>query len=156
NCDPQFRGKATYECNLSSISPSGKLTFRVSGFNNCESIGSNHMVATDPARGWIWTLENVGHRIRKFDRKGKQLLTIEDVKGSALAVDPKTGNLWVVSSRGNIQGDKTLVFSARGMVLATYDVSGWDIAYDKKGKAFWICGPKLAKVSADKGTVAFS
>jgi hypothetical protein len=155
NCDPVYEGKPSYEDNLSCIDTAGKLRFRVSGFNTCESIGSNHMVASDPARGWVWALENVAHRVRKFDRAGKQLLALDGVRGSALAVDPRTGNLWVLLSQGTIHGDKTKVFSPKGKLLATYPVSGWDVAYDKKSRAFWIAGRDLAKVDARQGTVAF-
>jgi DNA-binding beta-propeller fold protein YncE len=155
NCDPTFQGKPAYEDNLTCLAGSGRLVFRVSGFNNCEAIGSNHMVAADPARGHVWVLENVGHRIHKLDRAGKKRLTLSGIHASALAVDPATGNLWVLTSKGTIYGDKTRVFSPAGKPLATYAVSGWDIAHDRKGKAFWIAGPRLAKVDAAGGKVAF-
>jgi DNA-binding beta-propeller fold protein YncE len=155
DCDEDYQGKPAYADNLSYIDASGKVAFRVSGLNNCESIGSNHMVAVDPKRGWIWALENVGRSVRKFDRKGKELLSIKDVKGSAVAVDPETGNVWVLTSAGRIDSGKTVVYDAKGKEVASYDVTGWDIAYDPKGKAFWIAGRKLAKVAAKTGKVAF-
>jgi DNA-binding beta-propeller fold protein YncE len=155
DCDPEFKGKDSYADNLSCISTAGGLVFRVSGFNNCECIGSSHMVAGDPARGCVWALENVAHRIRKFDRAGKELLSLPAVQANALAVDPATGNLWVLTSKGTIDGDKTEVFRADGKHLATHDVSGWDITYDRKGKAFWVAGSRLAKLDARSGAVAF-
>ena len=87
-------------------------------------------------RGWIWVLENVGNRIHKLDRQGKELLVIKDVKASALVVDPASGNLWVIATNGTIDGDHTEVYSADGKSLHTYGVSGWDIAYDNVGKHF--------------------
>jgi hypothetical protein len=153
NCDPEYKGKEKYADNLSYIDAAGKVVFRVSGLNNCESIGSNHMVAVDQTRGWVWILENVGHTVRKYDRAGKELLVLKDIHASALAVDPDTGNLWVVTSRGTIHGDKTVVFDAKGKRLTTYDISGWDIAYDKKGKAFWIAGRNLARIGVDNSTL---
>ena len=48
-----------------------------------------------------------------------------------------------------------MVYDHEGEVVATYEVSGWDIAYDPKGKSFWIAGGKLAKVAAKTGKVAF-
>lgn len=155
DCDEQYIGKAGYEDNLTYFDATGKVVFRVSGFNNCQSIGSNHTIAADGVRGWIWAVEIVGERIRKFDRTGKELLTIPGIKASALAVDPETGNLWVITSKGTVKGEKTKVFDPKGKLLETHDVSGFDISYDKKGKAFWIAGPKLAKVSVD-GKIAFS
>src|SRR5262245_39007774 len=114
DCDEEYKGKASYGDNLTAIDASGKATFSVSGFNNCEAIGSNHMLAVDAKRGWIWALENVGHRVRKFDRKGKELLAIKDVKGHAIAVDPETGHLWVLTSSGTIYGEQTVVYDAMG------------------------------------------
>jgi hypothetical protein len=153
DCDPDFRGKVVYQDNLTFIDPAGKLGFRVEGLNCCESIGSNHMIAGDPKRGWVWVVENVGHRIRKFDRDGKELLVLENIHASALAVDPFTGDLWVLTSTGTIHGEKTVVFDANGHQLAVHDVSGWDIAYDRKSKSFWIAGQNLAKVSDGKVVV---
>lgn len=147
NCDPIYKGKEKYEDNLSSISSEGKIAFRVSGLNNCESIGSNHMVADDPKRGVIWVLENVGHCIRKFDRSGKELLVVKDLDASALAVDAESGNLWVLTTKGTIYGDNTVVFDSKGKQIAVHNVSGWDIAYDQKSKSFWIAGRNLAKVN---------
>lgn len=146
NCDPDFKGKAAYEDNLSSISSAGKLLFRVSGLNNCESIGSNHMIASDAKRGWVWICENVGHCIHKYDRAGKELLVLNDIQCHALAVDPDNGDLWVLTEKGKIYGDKTVVFDAQGNQKTVYNVSGFDIAYDRKSKSFWIAGRNLAKV----------
>lgn len=146
NCDPVFKDKIVYEDNLSSISPIGKLLFRVSGLNNCESIGSNHMIASDVKRGWVWIIENVGHRIHKYDQAGKELLVLNDIQASALAVDPDTGDLWILTSKGTIYGEKTVVFDAQGSQKIVHDVSGFDIAYDRKSKSFWIAGRNLAKV----------
>lgn len=37
NCDDQYQGKEEYKDNLTLLDPTGKQTFRLSGFNNCES-----------------------------------------------------------------------------------------------------------------------
>jgi hypothetical protein len=153
NCDRDYQGKDEYADNLSSIDGLGKLVFRASGLNNCESIGSNHMVAVDARRGWVWVTENVGHRVRKYDRAGKELLVLRDVRASALAVDPENGDLWALTSTGKIDGGKTVVFDAEGRQRAAHDVSGFDIAYDAKSRAFWVVGRRLAKVQG--GRVVF-
>src|SRR5437763_1410400 len=67
DCDDQYQGKAEYRDNLTLLDSAGNQAFRISGFNNCESIGSSKMVAADPARMCIWVIENVAHRIRRFD-----------------------------------------------------------------------------------------
>ncbi len=150
DCDPDYQGKQAYADNLTYLDHAGKVIFRVSGLNNCQTIGSNNMIAVDRARGWVWVLEIVGHTVRKYDFKGKELLKLENVRASALAVDPNTGNVWVVTSDGTIQGeksDKTVVFDPQGKRLATHNVTGWDITYDSKGKAFWLAGPNLTRIT---------
>jgi DNA-binding beta-propeller fold protein YncE len=155
NCDDQYQGKEEYKDNLTLLDPTGKQTFRVSGFNNCESIGSSRMVAADPARKCIWVIENVAHRIRRFDLAGKEMLTIPEVNGSAIAVDPETGNVWALAG-GAIGNGRTVVYDDKGKEVASYEISGWDIAYDRKGKAFWIAERKLTKITAAKGEVVCS
>jgi hypothetical protein len=155
NCDEQFKGKVEYEDNLTLLDSTGKQTFRVSGFNNCESIGSNRMVVADANRDCIWTIENVAHRIRRFNLAGQETLAIEGIHGSAIAVDPETGNLWALVGKQIGEG-KTEVYDTTGKLVASYDISGWDIVYDRKAHAFWIADRKLTKISAAKGEVQFS
>jgi len=149
DCDPDYQGKATYADNLSYIDGSGKLVFRVSGLNTCQMIGSNRQVSYDAARGHVWVAESVGHQIRKFDLDGKELLVVKDVKPGAIALDPESGNLWAMRSTGAIDGGDLVVLSPTGKELAVHNVSGWDLAYDAKGKAFWAAGKDLVKVSLE-------
>jgi len=153
NCDPEFNGKQNYEDNLTYYDATGNVVFRISGLNNCETIGSDHMIAADSDRGFIWVLETVGNRIHKYDRQGKELLVIPNVKANSIAIDPETSKLWAILSNGTIYGDKTVVYDPQGKILATYDVIGFDIVYDKKEKAFWLAGQKLTKIDARSGQV---
>jgi sugar lactone lactonase YvrE len=155
DCDPDFKGKQNYEDNLTYYDATGNVVFRISGLNICESIGSNHMIAADSDRGCIWLLENVGKQIHKYDRQGKELLVIPNVKANAIAIDPESGNLWVILSNGTIHGNKTDVYDPQGKLLLTYLVSGFDLVYDKNEKAFWFAGPKLTKIDARNGHVLF-
>jgi DNA-binding beta-propeller fold protein YncE len=148
NCDPDYKGKDAYEDNLSFFDASGKLVARVSGLNNCEEIGSPHKIAVDLARGRVWVTENVGHRILRYDLAGRQLGSFPEVKASALAHDPATGHLWVLRSTGAIAGGSTEVLDQAGRSLGTYNCHGWDIAYDSRGKAFWLADRDLTKISA--------
>jgi DNA-binding beta-propeller fold protein YncE len=156
NCDDEYKGKEEYKDNLTLFDSAGKQTFRVSGFNNAESISSSRMIATDPTRKCIWVIENAAHRIRRFDLAGKETLTIPGVHGSAIAVDPETGNVWALAGEGGIGKSKTVVYDDKGKDVASFDISGWDIAYDRKAKAFWIAEQKLTKITAAKGDVVFS
>ncbi len=155
DCDEQYRGKATYSDNLTLFDATAKQTFRVSGFNNCQSIGSSRMVATDAKRKCVWVIENVAHRIRRFDLAGKETLSIGEVHGSAIAVDAETGNVWALAGKGQIGSGKTVVYDDTGKEVASHDVSGWDIVYDRKAKAFWIAEKKLTKITP-RGDVLFS
>jgi hypothetical protein len=156
DCDDEYEGKEEYKDNLTFFDSAGKQTFRVSGFNNCESIGSSRMIATDPTRKCIWVIENVAHRIRRFDLAGKETLAIPGVNGSAIAIDPETGYVWALASEGQIGKGKTVVYDDKGKEVASFGISGWDIAYDRKAKAFWIAEKKLTKITAAKGDVVFS
>ncbi|MFO0846418.1 MAG: hypothetical protein U0797_29295 [Gemmataceae bacterium] len=156
NCDELYRGKANYEDNFTLFDSTGKLTFRVSGFNNCESIGCSRMVAPDPARRCVWALENVAHRLRRFDLAGKETLTIDSVHGSAIAVDPATGNVWLLAGGGRIGQGDTVVYNDKGSQVASHPVTGWDLAYDPRAKAFWIADRKLTKLTAATGAVVFT
>jgi DNA-binding beta-propeller fold protein YncE len=156
NCDEQYQGKQEYKDNLTLLDSKGKQTFRVSGFNNCRSSVSSRMVATDLARKCIWVIENVAHRIRRFDLAGKEMLTIPGVDGSAIAVDPQTGNVWTVVGRSRFRMGKTVVYDNTGREVASYDISGRDIAYDRKAKAFWIAEKQLTKIIAATGEVVWS
>ncbi len=156
DCDEQYKGKKSYVDNLTFFDTTGTLKFRQSGFNNCQSIGSSRMIAVDSARECIWVIENVGRRIRRLDFAGKENLTIPEVHGSALAVDPETGNVWALIGDGSIGKGKVAVYDSTGKDVASYDVSGWDIAYDRKSKAFWIVEKNLTKVNAADGQILCS
>ena len=163
NCHDQYTGNGGYKDNLTLVDLAGKQTFRVSGFRNCESIGSSRMIAADPARRCVWVIENSANRVRRFDLSGKETLAINGVQGSAIAVDLETGNLWALGELPNGELDKrqighgkTVVFDDNGRVIALHNITGFDIVYDKKAKAFWIADRNLTKVTAAKGEVLFS
>jgi DNA-binding beta-propeller fold protein YncE len=147
DCDPAYKGKASYEDNLSFFDSSGKLVARVSGLNNCQEIGSPHKIAIDRKREVVWAAENVGHRLLRFDLKGRKLGEVENVHASALAIDPASGNVWVARGTGRIGQGSLDVYDPTGRRLVTHDHHGWDIAYDQKGKAFWLADTNLLKVS---------
>jgi hypothetical protein len=149
DCDPDYKGKKTYKDNLTLIDPAkASVTFRLSGFNHCQSVGSHHVIATDLKRGSIWLAESVAKRLRKFDLAGEEIFEVPELQMSAISVDPETGNLWILVSTGTIYGSETFVISPDGKLLARHEFSGCDIAYDKKEKAFWISSNRILKVDA--------
>jgi DNA-binding beta-propeller fold protein YncE len=156
NCDDKYDGKASYEDNLTLFGSYGKQKFRITGFNNCQSIGSNRMIAADSKRKCVWVIENVAQRIRRFDLSGKETLEIPGVKGSAIAVDPETGHVWTTVDKNGIGDGAVTVYDPQGKVVAKYDVAGWDIVYDPKAKAFWVAAKDLTKISAKTGAVSLT
>lgn len=156
DCDAKFKGKQSYEDRLTMIDSAGTRMFRISGFNNCQTIGSSHMIAADVKRHCVWVVENVAHRLRRFDLTGKVTLEIPNVKSSAIAVDVETGNICVLENDGGIAKGKTTIYDERGQQVVQSDVSGWDVAYDRASKSFWIAEKQLTKISATDGRVAFA
>lgn len=154
NCDPIFKDKDKYEDNVTVIDSVGKLKFRIKGFNSSQTIGGMRKIAIDSTRISFWVFEDAAYRIRKFDFDGKESLTINDIRCSAIAVNPETGHLWVVTTPRGFGTGPTVVYDRGGKLIATYDeANGTDIVYDKKDKAFWIAGKELTKVSAVNGKV---
>jgi DNA-binding beta-propeller fold protein YncE len=147
DCDPDYQGKDTYEDNLSIFDGSAKLVARITGLNVCEEIGSPHRVTVDASARRIWVAESVGHRLLQYDMAGKEVLSLPNVKASAIAVDPSTHHLWVATSTGRIGQGSIEVYDPRGKQVATNDAYGFDLAYDPKGKAFWSAGTDLVKLS---------
>lgn len=155
NCDDQYKGKTEYQDNLTLIDSVGKQKLRISGLNNCESIGSARLIAVDNNRECFWMIENVAHQLRRFDYSGKETLKVDGVDASAIAVDPDTGNVWVLTG-SSIGNGQTVVYNDAGKLINTVDVSGWDIVYDPKSHAFWMADKKLTKVDARQGTIDLS
>ena len=156
DCDADFWGKAFHEDRLTLVDSEGRQAFRSSGFNNCQAIGSSRAVTTDPRRRCVWTVENRAGRLRRFDLAGVETVAVEGVRASALAVDPETGNVWVLESQAWVAGGKTVVYDERGAKVASHGTKGWDIVYDKTAKAFWVADKDLTKVSAADGKVLVS
>jgi hypothetical protein len=147
DCDRKFDGKADYEDNLSFISPAGKLEKRVSGLNICQEIGCPHRIAIDHTRKFVWVAETVGARLLKYSLDGKLVFSVPKVKGNAIAIDPTTGNAWVACLRDGGGEDTTFIYGPEGRLISTLKVGGYDITYDSRGKAFWVAGKGLTKLS---------
>src|SRR5262249_20279576 len=84
---------------------------------------------------------------------GRELVALKNVQASALAVEPASGNVWVLWTRGGIGTGSTEVFDKDGQSVATYDHHGWDIAFDGKSKAFWMADRNLLKDSTKGETL---
>ncbi|MBN2127899.1 MAG: right-handed parallel beta-helix repeat-containing protein [Sedimentisphaerales bacterium] len=130
------------EDRLYLIDAAGKVRSIFTGLDLCETIGGAHMMAVDESRKVLWVAENAGNRLWKFDlTTGKVAGRFPDLRASAVAVDPESGNVWVAAEPELIR-----VVSPQGNVLATYEIPGYDIAYSSRDKSFWVVGKEICRV----------
>ena len=151
--DPAYKGKADYEDTVTLYDSSGEQQWRIKGLNACQTIGANHAIVYNPYDEAIWCVEIVGERLIKLGLDGKVILEKEDMKPNALAVDTKTGNVWVLTSEGTIYGKSLIELNPSGQKIQDWDHKGFDIAYSEKDDCFWLVGKKVLKLDKDGKTI---
>jgi DNA-binding beta-propeller fold protein YncE len=122
-------------------------------FNTCQSVSASHGVTVDVARGRVYVCELVAHRVTAFDTRGRRLWRVDDIHADALAVDPKTGNLWC-GVGGNLHHGETVVLDPAGQEVESFPVRGIDLVYDPHTDGFWLAGYGVWKLSRE-GEVLF-
>jgi hypothetical protein len=132
----------------------GTVLWRATGLNVCQDIGGGHKMAADPQRGTLWAAEVVGGRLINYSRDGAIAWEKPNVSPHAIAIDPKTGNAWVLTQSHTIYGDALLVFSPAGEPLHDWKIQGYDIAYSARDDCFWVTGKELVKVAKDGKVLA--
>jgi beta-lactamase regulating signal transducer with metallopeptidase domain len=153
DCDPDFKGKDTYEDKLYLLDNEFKIKGSLSGLNICRNVGGNHALAVDEKRKTAWVAESVGDRLFHINLKtGMIIQVLGNIKASSVSIDPKTGNAWVLTSEGTIYGKELVVFNPKGKSIANYDIHGQDIVYSRKDDCFWVVGKTVLKVNK-KGDV---
>ncbi|MDH4203375.1 MAG: hypothetical protein OEV87_10840, partial [Phycisphaerae bacterium] len=153
DCDPDFKGKDTYEDKLYLLDNEFKIKGSLSGLNICQNVGGNHALAVDEKRKTAWVAESVGDRLFHINLKtGMIIQVLGNIKASSVSIDPKTGNAWVLTSEGTIYGKELVVFNPKGKSIASYDIHGQDIVYSRKDDCFWVVGKTVLKVNK-KGDV---
>ena len=147
DADPEFQGKGRGKDRLYLLDSEGNIDGAVSGLEVCQTFGGAHVMAIDEARRVLWVAENLGERLSQFDlATGELLRRIPALDASAVAVDPSTGNAWVMISEGTIGKGSVQVVSPSGQRLARYEVSGCDIAYCASDESFWTVGKDVHKL----------
>ncbi|NQV31179.1 MAG: flagellar basal body-associated FliL family protein [Phycisphaeraceae bacterium] len=145
--DPVFKGKDTYDDRLYMLNSQGEIEAGLSGFNICQSIGGSHRLAVDTKRRTLWVTENVGAFLWHFDlNTGKLIHKIPNLKANSVAIDPDTGNAWVLIGNGNIGNGHIKVISPTGRIMAKHDVSGLDIAYSQHDQCFWVIDKTVTRL----------
>ncbi len=141
NCDPMFKDKETYGDRLCLLDSTGQVEAAISGFNRCQSFGGSHPMAVDEQRKTLWVTENVGDRLWHFDlTTGKIIQQIPGMTANAVAIDPSTGNAWVLVA------EHIKVISPSGEIVAQYNIRGSDITYSQHDKRFWIVGKDVYQI----------
>ncbi|MBN2589223.1 MAG: hypothetical protein JXA96_05145, partial [Sedimentisphaerales bacterium] len=147
NCFSPTSGKTKYEDTLTMFNSNGKEQWQCSSLNISQSTGPNKSIVYNPVDKSIWCAERVGDRLIKMDLNGNILLELEDIKPNSLAVDPKTGNVWVLTIDGLVYGDKLLIFDLSGKKIKELYHNAFNITYSKKEDCFWIVGQEIIKLN---------
>jgi DNA-binding beta-propeller fold protein YncE len=106
------------ECRNSS----GALRFRAEGLSRPFTI------AFDPVRGLAWIVEANGNDIVAYDRTGVRHAKIAVTEPRGIAVDSRTGEIWVTSLGGGIGSLQH--FDQNGQLLSTLGAFGRPSAVD--------------------------
>src|SRR5262249_21929085 len=139
NADPVDRGKTSYNDTLTLRDSAGSILWQKSGINTSNEHA--HSVAADPERTTIWVCEDGGsNRLLQYSLAGDLNFEKPDIQGWAVAIDPKTGNAWVLTNKNQYPGEKLVVFGPSGERLHDFDIKGIDIAYSTIEDCFWIVG----------------
>ena len=149
DADPIYEGKKNYEDTLTMYNAQGQQVWQYVGINTCETVGGNHEVLSTADRN-IWIVELVGSRLLRFNESGELVWQKDNAHPCALAADPKTSNIWMLTGSDTIYGDKLLVLDPSGSkTLAEWKFGAFDIAYSRHDDCFWLVGKKVLKVSRD-------
>jgi len=145
DADPAFDGKAKYNDTLTAYNSEGVKQWQVDGLNICQSVGANHALAWNPVEHGLWAVESVGNRLLKLSQDG-MLVWEKEMAAHALATEPKTGEVWGLTTTGTIYGEDVRVFAPSGELIHQWDVGAFDIAYSPNDDCFWLVGKKVYKV----------
>ncbi|NQV32400.1 MAG: hypothetical protein HQ515_06880 [Phycisphaeraceae bacterium] len=145
--DPDYKGKETYDDRLYMLDHNGQVESVITGFNRFGMSGT-HAMAVDDHRKTLWVTENAGSRLWHFNlATGKLIQKIPDTRSNAVAIDPSTGNAWVIVLGGRIGEQHIKVVSPAGQIVAKHDIPGRDIAYSHYDKRFWIVGKDVYQIN---------
>jgi thiol-disulfide isomerase/thioredoxin len=148
DADGDFEPGRAHQDGLRILTESGREIASTKDFNTCQTVGGIHGVAVDPARRRVYLSEMAAHRVVALDLRGRRVWQVEGIEAGALAVDPKTGNVWCTVGKDLVEGE-TIVFGADATEVDSFPVRGIDIAYDPKTDAFWLVGYGVVKLGRD-------
>jgi prepilin-type processing-associated H-X9-DG protein len=148
--DDQDSGKDQSDDRLYLMDSKGGIEAAVTGFNISQTIGGCHVLAVDEQRRALWVAENAGGRLWQIDLATGQIKRkIPGLRASAVAVDPDTGNVWVVVAGELLSSGHIRVVSPAGQTVAEYQVPGFDITYSRHDDSFWVVGKTICRIGRD-------
>jgi beta-lactamase regulating signal transducer with metallopeptidase domain/thiol-disulfide isomerase/thioredoxin len=146
DCDPDYEESRPHHDGLHFLDGSGRELRAIREFSVSQTVAACHRIAIDRKRGRVYVCGDIHKRVTALDLRGRTLWRVDNISASALAVDPKTGNLWCSVGQSLDQGE-TVVLDAQGNEVASYPAHGFDLAYDPKTDAFWLVGYGITKLS---------
>jgi hypothetical protein len=145
--DQRYDARDAGDDRLRLLAADGKELWSQGGFRNAPYGGAGG-VAVDRQRGRIYVRENQLERVTALNLMGQKLWQVDQVSAATLALDEKTGNLWVASAAENNEGE-TVVLNPEGRDVAAFPFPATNIVYDPHSDAFWLVGQGIIKLSRD-------
>ena len=144
--DQNFQGAGPFNDRLRLLTADGKELWSISGFNNAQSVGAGGRVVVDRDRERIYVCDDVGRSVTAISLNGQRVWQVSGMLTGVLALDEKTGNLWV-SGGGGIGDGQTVVLDPDGRDVTSYPYGAVDMAYDPHDDAFWIVSNEVIKLN---------
>jgi RNA polymerase sigma factor (sigma-70 family) len=117
--------------------------------NQCDSF------AIDPRDRSVWVSES-DQCLSKFNSNGTLAWSRPGQQTDKLAIDPKTGNAWMLSGGYTIYEGDLLVIDPTSKLLNKWRIHGQDIAYSPADDCFWVAAQTAQKISRDGKVIAES
>ncbi|MCR9296318.1 MAG: carboxypeptidase regulatory-like domain-containing protein, partial [bacterium] len=142
DADPLYDPKDEAHDNLIALNAAGDELWRIAELESTGGMAGSQRMAVDPVRGVIYVAENVAKRLSCFDWNGRRIWQITDVDAECLAIDEKTGNIWL-SGGDTIAHGETIVVNPQGHEVFRLPYRGIDILYHPTTEQMWLVGKSL-------------
>jgi protocatechuate 3,4-dioxygenase beta subunit/DNA-binding beta-propeller fold protein YncE len=151
DADPATEGKPAYDDTIALLDSEGNSLWQQKGLGVA---WGRPAIAWDPNDRAVYVYNYLDRRIAKFGADGQRLPWQAEPlpKGqsiASLAVDAENGDLWALTTAGQIYGHNLIVFDRQGKRLREHNVAGNTIVYSPHDKCFWVTGKRLMKVGRD-------
>lgn len=144
DADPAREGRQAYHDTLNVYDSAGQVVW---GKNDLNFDYGGAMAVQNPSDGLLWVYENQARQIRAFSPQGKLAWRSDAADVSDMAVDPQSGNVWVLTyGGGRGRGSRIQLRTAAGKLQREFDAAGSNLAYSPADHCFWIAGGKVQRL----------